>query len=234
MLRSFGLPDLSVLIDHNTDIRIVNKLRRAGCHVLIHDLSSRELHANDVLELTDNQGGLDFTSRDLVDPLRSKYYDWLAYEILNQDAKHIFIPVGTGDLFVNVLTVLDEELSGRRKDRRLEGGEQALEGVHLYGATSSDRKTWMDKLWAAYRPTLDDAKKLCSEVVKVGNVGKGSEIYDVEERFVAGALSNARAGDLQCDESGIAGLALFLQLRESGFTEDENVLIVNTGWLAVP
>jgi hypothetical protein len=235
MMRCYGLPDLKVLVDQNTDKNIVAKLRRAGCHVFIHDLSERLLHSTDVLEITENVGGLDFTSRDLVDPNRRTYYDWLAYEILNRGAKHIFIPVGTGDLFVNVLTLLRDELTGVKKDRRLEGGARTIEGVQLYGATSEDWKTKMDKLWAAYRPTLDEARRVCAKVVEDGHCGPRSKIYDVDERFVRGALDTAHAGKIQCDESGIAGLALLLQLsQEEEIPEDEEILVVNTGWLALP
>jgi hypothetical protein len=235
MMRCYGLPDLKVLVDQKTDKNIVTKLRRMGCDVSIHDLSQRELHTNDVLELTENVGGLDFTSRDLVDPNRRTYYDWLAYEILNCGAKHIFIPVGTGDLFVNVLTVLRDELTGVTRDRRLDGGAQTIEDVQLYGATSKDWKTKMDKLWAEFRPTLDEARRVCKEVVDAELCGPKSRVYDVKERFVKGALEAARSGGVQCDESGIAGLALLLQLsQEEEFPEDEEILVVNTGWLALP
>lgn len=235
MMRCYGLPDLKVLVDQKTDKNIVAKLRRMGCDVFIHDLSQKELHPSDVLELTENPDGLDFTSRDLVDPNRRTYYDWLAYEILNCGAKHIFIPVGTGDLFVNVLTVLRDELTGVTKDRRLDGGAQTIEDVQLYGATSNDWKTKMDKLWAEFRPTLDEARRVCGEVVDAGLCGPKSRVYDVEERFVKGALETARSGWVQCDESGIAGLALLLQLsQEDVFPENEEILVVNTGWLALP
>lgn len=235
MMRCYGLPDLKVLVDQRTDKAIVQKLRRAGCSVFIHDLSEKELKPEDVLELTENADGLDFTSRDLVDPNRRTYYDWLAYEILNCGAKHIFIPVGTGDLFVNVLTVLRDERMGISRDRRLDGGARRIEGLELYGATSSDWRTDMDKLWAKYRPTLDEARRVVAEVQGDGYCGPRSRIYDVDEEFIKGALETARGGGLRCDESGIAGLSLLLQLSEEmEIPDDEKILVVNTGWLALP
>lgn len=235
MMRCYGLPDLRVLVDQRTDKAIVQKLRRAGCNVFIHDLSEKELKPEDVLDLTENSDGLDFTSRDLVDPNRRTYYDWLAYEILNCGAKHIFIPVGTGDLFVNVLTVLRDERMGITRDRRLDGGSRRLEGLELYGATSSDWRTDMDKLWAKFRPTLDEARRVVAEVQSDGYCGPRSEIYDVDEDFVRGALEAARGAGIRCDESGIAGLSLLLQLNdEVAIPRDEKILVVNTGWLALP
>ena len=235
MLRCYGLPDLKVLVDQRTDKAIVQKLRRAGCSVFIHDLSEKELKPEDVLELTENRDGLDFTSRDLVDPNRRTYYDWLAYEILNCGAKHIFIPVGTGDLFVNVLTVLRDERMGITRDRRLDGGARKIEGLELYGATSADWRTKMDKLWAEYRPTLDEARRVVEEVRGDGYCGRRSRIYNVDERFVKGALDAVRGSGIRCDESGIAGLSLLLQLsQEEAIPLDEEILVVNTGWLALP
>jgi hypothetical protein len=236
MLRCYGLPDLKVLVDLRTDKQIVQKLRKAGCEVFIHDLSERELDSNDVLEVTENEDGLDFTSRNLVDPNRRTYYDWLAYEILNCGARHVFIPVGTGDLFVSVLTVLRDELTGLTNDRRLTGGSRTIEGLELYGATSEDWKTKMDKLYAAHRPTLAEARRVVADMREAGHCGTRSEVYDVGEAVVPVALEEARTNKIQCDESGIAGLALLLELKEKGeeFPTDEEILVVNTGWLALP
>jgi Pyridoxal-phosphate dependent enzyme len=239
MLRCHGLPNLKVLMDQGTRPTVVRKLQRAGCEVYIHDLSERELESSDVLELTENDDGLDFTSRDLVDPNRRRYYDWLAYEILNCGVRHVFIPVGTGDLFVNVLRVLQDELTGVTNDRRLDGGSETIEGLELYGATSKDRKTKMDKLYAAHRPTLEEAKSLVEDMVEAGLCGERSAIYEVAEtvrhNVVKKALEVAAANRIMCDASGIAGLALLLQLNERmEFLPGDEILAVNTGWLALP
>ncbi len=234
MLRCYGLPALKVLVDQRTDRRITRKLARAGCEVFSYDLSKKELGSAEVLQLTENIDGFDFTARNLVDPTRRTYYDWLAYEILNCGAKHIFIPVGTGDLYVNVLTVLRDELIGVTNDRRLEGGSEIIEGLELYGATSSDRKTKMDKLYAAYRPTLDEARRVVTEMREKGLCGSHSNIYDVRESVVSDALAIAQANKIRCDESGIAGLSLLLQLSDDReIPPGEKLLVVNTGWLSL-
>jgi threonine dehydratase len=234
MLRCFDLPRLKVLIDERTDQRIVRKLERAGCEVFSFDLSKRELASSEVLQLTENEDGFDVTARSLVDPTRRTYYDWLAYEILNCNADHIFIPVGTGDLYVNVLTVLRDELMGVTNDRRLAGGSETIEGIEVYGATSEDRKTKMDKLYAHYRPTLVEAQRVVDEMRDRGFCGAASNIYNVRESIVAEALKVARTNGVRCDESGIAGLSLLLQLKEEGhFQGDGRILVVNTGWLAL-
>lgn len=234
MLRCFGLPSLKALIDQRTDRRIVRKLVDVGCEVYVHDLGERELDSTDVLELTENKGGFDVTARNLVDPSRRTYYDWLAYEILNCDATHIFIPVGTGDLYVNVLTVLQDELIGVSNDRRLTGGLRSIEGLQIYGATSSDRKTKMDRLYAPHRPTLAEARRVVDSMRDQSFCGPASNIYDVDEGIASDALSLARANGIKCDESGIAGLALLLQLsKQHEFPAESRLLVVNTGWLSL-
>jgi Pyridoxal-phosphate dependent enzyme/TIR domain len=235
LFRCFALPPLRVLIDDKAKTAIVDKLQRAGCEIFRHDLSRELLDSSDVLELTSNKGGLDFTARSLVDPNRRTYYDWLAYEILNAGAKHIFIPVGTGDLYVNVLTVLRDELTGVTNDGRLEGGYARLVDRQVYGATSNDQKTKMDKLYATHRPTLDEARTIVAEMCERGQCGDRSRIYDVGERAVGKALEIARGHKIQTEESGIAGLGLLLEMNEkSEIPPDEELLVVNTGWLALP
>lgn len=236
MLRCYGLPALKVLVDHRTHADTIAKLRHVGCEVYKENLSKKLLDSEDVLRLTKNENGFDVTARKLVDPNRRTYYDWLAYEILNCGAKHIFIPVGTGDLFVNVLTVLREELVDNTNDRRLLRGVKTIEGLELYGATSKDRKTKMDKLFAVHRPTLKEAEQVVEEMHDTDLCGPRSGIYYISEDFVSNALDIARANKINADESGLAGLSLLLQLHNEGveFPEDEKILVVNTGWLHLP
>lgn len=236
LFRCFGLPPLKVLIDENaTSTPTREKLERAGCEVFPRDLSARELDSSDVLEMTNNPDGYDFTSRNIVDPRRRTYYDWLAYEILNAGAKHIFIPVGTGDLYVNVLAVLRDELTGASYDSRLEGGSLKLVDRVVYGATSEDWKTKMDKLYAAYRPTLIEARNFVSEMRERGYCGTNSAIYDVQEASVAEALEIARSHKIQTEHSGIAGLGLLLErMKADPIPPEDTVLVVNTGWFALP
>jgi hypothetical protein len=232
MLRCFALPSLKVLVDHSLDEPIKHRLRLIGCEVFEHDLSEAELDSTDVLRLTKNEGGFDVTARDLIDPNTRTYYDWLAYEILNCGAKHIFIPVGTGDLFVNVLTVLRDERLEVANDSRLDWDSAEIHGVTLYGATSSVHNTKMYKLYAPHRPTLQDAYRLVEEMQSAGHCGDNSQIYDVKENVVPVAMGIAAGLPIHCDESGIAGLSLLLQLyNQLQIPPEEKILVVNTGWL---
>jgi hypothetical protein len=236
LLRYFELPALRVLIDSDTDPKIQELLERVGCEVYVHDLSEQELGSEDVLRLTHNLNGFDFTSRRFIDPRGRTYYDWLAYEVLNDKAKHIFVPVGTGDLFVNILTILRDERSGARVDPRLLGSSAAIEGLNVYGATSYTPGTKMDKLYAKYRPTLREAEQLVEDCRNDGTCGPLSKIEGVQERSIRDALDLASSNNIECDASGIAGLSLLFQKVREGqeYPESEGILVVNTGWLALP
>ena len=59
-------------------------------------------------------------------------------------------------------------------------------------------------------------------------IGPHSGILDVEEEFVEEALEIARSQNIKCEPSGIAGLALLLQIRND-VPADDKILIVNTG-----
>lgn len=234
MLRCYGLPPLKVLIDNDTPEDIEATLRRVGCEVFKEDLAKQVLDSTDVLDLTENPDGFDLTSRNLVDPNRRTYYDWLTYEILNCGAQHIYIPVGTGDLFVNVLTVLRDELMEVTNDRRLSGGSPSIKGLSFYGATSDDPKTRMDKLYAPHRPTRDEVDRVVGEMREAGQCGERSGVFPVNEKVVSEALDIAALNKIHADASGIAGLSLLLQQYYSGeldVPDGEDILIVNTGWL---
>jgi hypothetical protein len=234
MLRQFSLPSLHVLYDKKrTDSRVISRLQSIGCSLYPHDLSEKELTSEDVLTLTENSRGFDVTARALLDPSKRKYYDWLSYEILNQSCTHIFVPVGTGDLFVNLLTILRDELLQIINDERLQVGANDISGINVYGATSDDPKTRMDKIYASYRPTLLEANKLV-ENCKIQQVcGSASGIYNIGEKYVSEAMNIARQYSLATEPSGMAGLALFLS-KQKEIPTDSRILIVNTGWMYLP
>jgi hypothetical protein len=234
MLRQFSLPNLRVLHDEKrTDCRVISRLRSIGCILYPHDLSQKELTSEDVLKLTENPRGFDVTARALLDPGKRKYYDWLSYEILNQSCTHIFVPVGTGDLFVNLLAILRDEVLNIVNDRRLHVGINDISDINIYGATSNDSKTRMDKLFAHYRPTLEEARELVKSCKKQGVCGSQSDIYNIDEKYVGEAMNIARQYSLATEASGMAGLALFLSKRDK-IPSDSPVLIVNTGWMYLP
>jgi hypothetical protein len=150
LLRPRGLPSLRVVMDEKrANRRVRDKLEAFGAQIFLHDLDQDELTAEDVKRITGNPNGIDVTSRELEAAYRKNFYDWLCYEILHEKPDHIFVPVGTGDLFANIIYIISEESRGARNDRRLKGA--SIGKINVFGATTYNPKSQMDKLYAKFR-----------------------------------------------------------------------------------
>ncbi len=215
------------------DKRIIARLKSIGAEVFSCNLKSKLLSSDEILELTNNKLGFDLTNRDWVDPNRRTYYDWLCYEIINAGAKWVFVPVGTGDLYQNILSVLRDEVLEIREDRRLEVGMNDIASRNIIGATTYDPKTSMNKLFAHHRPTLNEVSSFLTECIKDSVCSSKSRIHAVKETSAKNATKLAHFHGISTEESGIAGLAAYIELEEE-IPKDDTVIIVNTGWLHLP
>ena len=201
-----------------------------GCKVYETDLSAKPLTGKEIKELTDNHSGIDITYREILDRYSDNYYDWLSYEILNESPSHCFIPFGTGDLFINVLIIAEREYNNRiyKHDPRFRGNMNVISKCNFLGATSHNSNTNLDKLFSYYLPSMKDYNDYLHSMMENARIGPQSGILDVEEEFVDEAMAIAKSQGIACEPSGIAGLALLLQLRND-IPRDEKILIVNTG-----
>ena len=91
----------------------------------------------------------------------------------------------------------------------------------------------MDKLFSYYLPSLDDYQFYINSLIQNERIGNLSGILDVDENFVEEALEIARKQSVRCEPSGVAGLALLLQMRDE-VPKDEKILIINTGSTIYP
>lgn len=221
---------LKVLVDHRIKPEIKQALINMGCKVYETDLAAKPLTGKEIKELTDNQTGIDITYREILDRYSDNYYDWLSYEILNESPSHCFIPFGTGDLFINVQIIAEREYNNRiyKHDPRFRGNMNVISKCNFYGATSHNQNTRLDKLFSYYLPSLKDYQGYLHSLIENARIGSSSGILDVEEEFIDEALQIAKSQGIACEPSGIAGLALLLQLRND-IPHDEKILIVNTG-----
>lgn len=238
-LRQFGLPDLRVVMDEaRAKEDVLGRLEQLGALVFPVDLEERELVSDDVLRLSRNIEGIDATSWDISTADRNTYYDWLAYEILNLAPKHIFVPVGTGELFSNLAFVIHRHLCERAWDERLSA---PIEQVNIYGATTENPNSKMVMLYAKWRPVLRRLRETLQDFKRAGALGEASDVYAIDDELAERALlqiqrqalpaqTRAMYGAIRSDVSGIAGLALYLQ-RAHEIPEGETVVVVNTGCL---
>jgi hypothetical protein len=226
-LNKYDLPPLKCLIDLNLSENIVHELERLGCEIYMVDLSRKPLNWKDILELTENPGGIDVTSSEGLDP-GTRFYDWLSYEIINHSPDYCFIPFGSGHLYKNVLNITKKEVETAHHDPRFQGDVKILRQCNFIGATVNNPKSKADKLYAPHRPfTIFDEQWL--KVYRLaGVVGEESNVHLLRENYLEEALMLAKEKNIECEPSGIAGLGLLLQMRDR-INKNKKIIIVNTG-----
>jgi len=226
---------LKVLMDYKISQETKDSLRKMGCEIYETDLSKQSLTGNDIKELTNNKEGIDITYREILDRYNDNYYDWLSYEVMNENPAFCFVPFGTGDLFVNILIIAEREFNNRiyKHDPRFTGDIKKISKCNFMGATTHDANSRMDKLFSYYLPSLDDYQFYINSLIQNERIGNLSGILEVDEVFVEEALAISKKHKIRSEPSGIAGLALLLQMRDE-LPNDEKMLIINTGSTIYP
>jgi len=227
IIRKYGLPDLKVLIDHKLDSSVKKSLERAGCEIYETDLSKKQLFTEDILKLTNNIDGIDITSDDSLGPFNI-FYDWMAYDIINQNADYVFIPYGTGHLYENIVNVAVNEGRTKKHDRRFRGDPKRIRVCNFIGATTNNPHTKADKLYSHHLPFVHFDKKWIRMAIKNGFIGPKSDVYVIREKFLENAMKIADKNGIDCEASGIAGLAMMLQIKDQ-IPKNKKILIINTG-----
>lgn len=233
LFNLFNIPTkLKVLVDNKLNPHFKNSIKKIGCELYECDLSAKLLTSEDIKELTDNKSGIDITYREVLDPTHDNYYDWMSYEILQSQPDYCFIPFGTGDLFINVLNIVKIEYFNSfvaKHDPRFFSNIEKLKDCSFLGASSSSSKTRLDKLFSSYLPSIDSFHKYIKELkTEYACVGEMTDIYYVKEEFVDSAIDIANKLRLTFEPSGMAGLALLMQMKDA-IPKDAKILIVNTG-----
>ncbi len=226
-LKKYGLPNLHVLMDSQTDPSIVENLKKAGCKIFLEDLGRKTFDWEEILRLTENEGGFDITSNEAYDPT-VRFYDWLSYEIINSDADYIFVPFGTGQLYENIMNIIKKELNYKINDPRFKGKMEVLQKTSVLGATTTNPKSKADKLYAPFLPFANYSKQWIKFYRFTGLTGEMSQVYNLEEKYLDEAIKIASEQKINFEPSGIAGLGLLLQIKDT-IPKDKKILIINTG-----
>ncbi len=228
MFGNYGLPNLKVLLDNNIDPEVIRSLQKIGCEIYKTDLSKHELSKRDILSLTENENGMDITSDDSLAPF-DLFYDWMTYDILNQGADYVFVPYGTGHLFENIVNIAVREAKTRFfPDPRFKLGREEIRKCNFLGATVNDPESKADKLYSPHLPFIHFDTRWIQLSVAKGYIGEESNVYTIKEKYLTQAYKIAEQNHVVCEYSGIAGLALMLQMAEK-LPKDKKMLIVNTG-----
>jgi len=226
-LKKYHLPNLKVLIDKNTSKKVKDQLESIGCEIFETDLSKRALNTKEILKLTENQTGFDITSSEALGPT-TRFYDWLTYEVINNSPDYCFIPFGTGQLYENILNINKREVSTKFHDPRFSGDVDKLRTCNFIGATTNNKNSKAEKLYSPHLPFVHYDEQWIKLYKHAGFCGKESNVYNLEEKFLDEAIKIANEERIECEPSGIAGLAMLLQMKDK-ISKDAKFLIINTG-----
>ncbi len=226
-LRKYNLPDLKVLVDVGIEANVIKSLKKAGCETYETDLSKKPFHWKDILALTHNPLGFDITSSEALDPT-TRFYDWMSYEILNSSPDYCFIPFGTGNLYENILNINKREVSTEQHDPRFRGKVDILRRCNFLGATTNNPKSKADKLYSPHLPFVHYDEQWIRLYRYAGFCGPESNVCLIKEQFLDKAMKIAESQGIDCEPSGIGGLALMLQMKNR-HPKDKKMLVVNTG-----
>ena len=227
-LKKYKLPNLKVLIDRKFIEPITLKvLKKLGCEIYETDLAKKSLSWKEILILTHNQTGFDITSNEALDPT-TRFYDWMSYEIINNSPDYVFIPFGTGNLYENILNINKKEVSSRNHDPRFKGDVEKLRKCNFLGVTTNNPYSKAEKLYSPHLPFVHYDEQWIKLYRTAGFCGPESDVHLLKEEYLDEALQIAKSQKINCEPSGIAGLALMLQLQDR-LPKDKKMLIVNTG-----
>lgn len=231
-LRRYGLPNLKALIDQSTDECVVQYLESLGTEVFCAELADRPLSPDDILEMTDNQEGFDITSNRAFDP-GAHFYDWLSYEILNQDPDYVFVPFGTGQLYGNIIGIGRRIAEGEVCESVYVGSREKIPRMNFIGATTNNPESKAVKLYAPFRPFTAISANWVRLGVQRGWCGEKSGIVEVEESSILDAYRILTDQGIPVEHSAVAGLAALLEMRDQ-VAPDDKLLVVSTGKLKTP
>jgi len=233
VLKKYKLPNLKVLFDRDfIEPAALKSLKKLGCELYETDLSKKSLSWREILILTHNRDGFDITSNEALDPT-TRFYDWLSYEVINNSPNYCFIPFGTGNLYENILNINKKEVSTENHDPRFKGDVEILRNCNFLGATTNNPHSKADKLYSPHLPFVHYDEQWIKLYRSAGFCGPESDVHLLKEEYLDEAIEIAREQEINCEPSGIAGLALMLQLRDR-LPKDKKMLIVNTGKTKYP
>lgn len=178
----YHLPSLKILVDIHTKENIRSFLANNHCQVYETDLSIKKLNFQDILLLTHNPRGFDVTSNDALDRT-TIFYDWLIFEIINNDPDYILCPFGTGELYENIGNVLKREAQKiNAYDPRLKISPAKLGHINLMGATVNSPSSIADKLYAPHLPFTHFNEQWLRFYRDLGYVGQQSGVFLIQEQ----------------------------------------------------
>lgn len=108
-----------------------------------------------------------------------------------------------------------------------------LRRCNFFGATTNNPKSKADKLYSPHLPFVHFDEQWIRLYRHAGFCGPESNVVLIKEQFLDKAMKLAESQNINCEPSGIAGLALLLQLKNR-IPKNKKILIVCTGKTKYP
>jgi len=215
-------------VDLNLPEKTMVALKKLYVEIYQTDLSRKPLNSSEILALTDNHDGIDITSNQALDP-NIRFYDWMSFEIINQNPDFILVPFGTGSLYENICNIIKQEVHKIDSyDPRFRADTMRIRKCNIIGATVNLSASRADKLYSPHLPFVHYDEHWLKFYKKFGVIGQSSGVFIVSEDSLEQAHLLATKQNIECEHSGTAGLAYLLQ-NEYKLPKDRRYLIVNTG-----
>jgi LPS O-antigen subunit length determinant protein (WzzB/FepE family) len=116
-----------------------------------------------------------------------------------------------------------------KHDPRFFGNIENLMKCNFMAATTNQPNSVLDKLYSSFLPSMESFKKYIERLKNdYSCIGNQSGFFNVREDSVSQAIEIAKSQKIKFEPSGIAGLALLMQMKDS-VPKDSKILIVNTG-----
>lgn len=223
MIRRCSLNvDLNILIDPNKIERkyqeLFSKIISPKVKLFEADLTSKKLNSQSILNLTKNPNGTDLTFWTGMGDFKYNLYRTLIETALEFEPDYCFIPFGSGDLYFNFIR---NWISMNKKGNSKK--------CHFLGATTSDKFSNCSKLYAPFPfHAMHKTRKLLTSYREQELLSIRSNIYEINNESLKDAMEIAKDHNIECEHSGIGGLALFLEQRHM-IKQNSKILIINTG-----
>ncbi|MCK4590029.1 MAG: PLP-dependent lyase/thiolase [Nanoarchaeota archaeon] len=233
IFKKYDLPPINLIIDINEPEETVNALEKLYANIVKTDLSQKELNQKDILEMTNNLGGLNL-NKALHIRAQEIFYDWLVHEAFNQKPDEIYVPYGSGRLMENFLTWQEKNIrkyiSDKKADPRLNLPLEHLLQISILGAEPERIDSQADKLPAYFKPFILFDDQDVSSLINLKFTGENTGVSKVKESYIIEAFKIFQKHRITAEPSAATGLALYMQRYDQSKINPKNkILIINTG-----
>ena len=126
------------------------------------------------------------------------------------------------------MNINKREVSTQKHDPRFKGIVEVLRKCNFLGVTTNNPKSKADKLYSPHLPFVHFDEQWIRLYRHAGFCGSESNVILLKEQYLDRAMKLAESQEINCEPSGISGLALLLQMEDT-IPKDKKILIVNTG-----